>query len=75
MASTDKTKNDQTKKGKALCTIKSIAWLGEASFRFFVAWVLLTNFDNLATTAAAFYALGTAAIIVLAHFVGAHKTK
>lgn len=53
--------------------VKSVAWLVEAGFRGFVGWILLSNFDHLATTAVAFYALGTAGIIVVTHFVKAHK--
>lgn len=78
MASTNKTKSTEVaptkgRKAQAMGTIMSLAWLLEASFRGFVGWVLLTNFSNYATTAAAFYALGTAAIIVLMHFVRANR--
>jgi hypothetical protein len=68
---TDKQKTS-TKNGKK-DTVLSIAWLVEAAFRGFVGWVLLSNFDHLATTAAAFYALGTAGVIVVSHFVRAHR--
>lgn len=61
----------ETKIGKD--AIKSLAWLVEAAFRGFVGWVLLTNFHNYATTVAAMYALATAGIIVVTHFVKAHK--
>lgn len=61
------------KKTTAAQTIKSLAWLVEAGFRGFVGWVLLTNFDQLVTTVAAIYALGTATLIVATHFVKAHK--
>lgn len=64
-----KTPNKTSKKD----TLLSIAWLVEAAFRGFVGWVLLSNFDHLATTAAAFYALGTAGVIVVSHFVRAHR--
>lgn len=68
---TDKQKTtNKTNKGDI---IKSVAWLVEAAFRAFVGWVLLSNFDHLVTTAAAFYALGTAGVIVVTHFVNAHK--
>lgn len=53
--------------------VKSLAWLVEAAFRGFIGWILLSNFDNLATTAVAFYALGTAGIIVVMHFVRANR--
>lgn len=60
-------------KSNRLEVLKSIAWLVEAAFRGFVGWVLLSNFDHLVTTAAAFYALGTAGVIVVSHFVRAHR--
>lgn len=53
--------------------VKSIAWLVEAAFRSFAGWVMLTSFHNYATTVAAIYALGTAGVIVVTHFVKAHK--
>lgn len=53
--------------------VKSIAWLIEAGFRGFVGWILLSNFDNLAATSAAIYALGTAGIIIVMHFVRANR--
>lgn len=71
----DKMASDKNKTNKSSKRdiVKSIAWLVEATFRTFVGWILLSNFDHLVTTAAAFYALGTAALIVVAHFVTAHK--
>lgn len=54
-------------------TIKSLAWLVEATFRGFVGWLLLTNFHNYVVVVAAVYALVTAGIIVVSHFVKAHK--
>lgn len=54
-------------------TIKSLAWLIEAAFRGFTGYILLTNFHNYVVVAAAVYALVTAGIIVVAHFVKAHK--
>lgn len=71
MASTPNTKI--SKKAKMGNALKSLAWLIEAAFRAFVGWVLLTNFDNIATTAAAIYALATATVIVVAHFLRANK--
>lgn len=53
--------------------IKSVAWLVEAAFRGFVGWILLSNFDNTLTVAVAIYALGTAGVIVVMHFVRAHR--
>lgn len=65
--------HDKTKKSNKFDVVKSVAWLIEAAFRAFVGWILLTNFDRYITTAAALYALGTAAIIVVAHFVKANR--
>lgn len=65
-------KKTSTKNDKAE-VLKSIAWLLEAAFRGFVGYVLLSQFDHLVTTIAAFYALGTAGVIVVAHFVKAHR--
>lgn len=71
----DKMAADKTKKanGNKANMVKSAAWLVEAAFRAFAGWVLLTNFEHFATTAAAFYALGTAALIVVIHFFKANK--
>lgn len=69
----DKMANDKQKNNSKLDVVKSVAWLLEASFRGFVGWVLLRNFDHVVTTAAAIYALGTAGAIVVTHFVKAHK--
>lgn len=55
--------------------VKNIAWLIDAVFRGFSGWIMLSNFDHFATTAAAFYAIGTAAIIVVTHFVRAGTGK
>lgn len=68
----NKMASNKTKTSKT-DVIKSIAWLVEASFRAFVGWVLLNNFDHFVTTAVAFYAIGTAGIIVVTHFVRAHN--
>lgn len=69
----DKMAKDKTKKSNKVDVAKSVAWLVEASFRAFVGWILLTNFDRYITTAAALYALGTAAVIVVAHFIKANR--
>lgn len=66
-------KDIETKTVRKFDMLKSGAWLLEAAFRGFVGWVLLTNFHNYATTAAAVYALATATAIVVTHFVKAHK--
>ena len=53
--------------------VKSLIWLIEASFRGFVGWVLLTNFDHKVTTAVAIYSLLTAGLIVVVHFFKAQQ--
>lgn len=73
MAKDNETKTDVVKKSNKFDAVKSIAWLIEAAFRGFAGWVLLTNFHNYATTVAAVYALATGAVIVITHFVKAHK--
>lgn len=69
----DKMAHDKNKQSNKRNAVISVAWLIEAAFRAFTGWVLLTNFDHIVTTAAAFYALGTAGVIVVTHFVRAHK--
>lgn len=71
----DKMAHDKNKTNKSnkLDFVKSLAWLLEAAFRFFVGWILLSKFDHYITTVAALYALGTGAVIVITHFVKAHK--
>lgn len=69
----NKMTTSKIKKSTKFNAVLSIAWLVEATFRGFVGWVLLTNFDHWVTTVAAFYALGTAGLIVASHFVRAHK--
>lgn len=62
-------------------TIKSLAWLVEATIRGFSGWLMLAYAGRITASstftyviaAAAIYLLGTAAIIVVAHFVKAHK--
>lgn len=54
--------------------LKSIAYLIEATFRGFVGYELLTNVHhNYAIVVAGVYALVTAGMIVVSHFVKAHK--
>lgn len=54
--------------------IKSVAWLIEAAFRGFVAYILIVDHrHNYFAMAAGIYALATATMIVVAHFVKAHK--
>lgn len=68
---TTETKNT---KGQVSTAAKSIAWIVEAGFRGFVGWVML-NFHahNYVMAAAGIYALLTAFVIVVAHFIKAHK--
>lgn len=63
----------KTKTAKTANAIKSSAWLVEASWRGLVGWVLLANFSHFLAIAAAWYALATAAVIVVYHFFNAHK--
>lgn len=54
--------------------IKSVMWLIEATFRGFVGYMLLVHFrHNYVAVAAGLYALFTGAMIVIVHFVKAHK--
>ena len=54
--------------------VKSVMWLIEATFRGYVGYMLLAHFrHNYVAVAAGLYALITAAMIVVAHFVKAHK--
>ena len=54
--------------------IKSVMWLIEATFRGFVGYMLLVHFrHNYVAVAASIYALVTGAMIVVVHFVKAHK--
>ena len=54
--------------------IKSVMWLIEATFRGFVGYMLLVHFrHNYVAVAAGLYALVTGAMIVVVHFVKAHK--
>lgn len=68
----NKMANDKNQKN-VRNVLTSIAWLVEAGIRAFTGWVLLSNFDYLVTTIAAVYLLATAGLIVITHFVKAHK--
>lgn len=72
MASKENTENKKGFRATAWDITKSIAWLGEAAFRIFVGYLIITNFDNTIATAAAIYALVTGGVIVIAHFVRAY---
>lgn len=66
MASKEKTNKKEV--------VKSVMWLIEATFRGFVGYMLLTHFiHNYVSDAAAVYAIATALMIVIVHFVKAHK--
>lgn len=62
-------------------TIKSLAWLVEATWRGFVGYLVLAHTSAITdvkaftyfVVAAGIYALVTAAVIVVSHFVKAHK--
>lgn len=66
---------DKTKKakGKKLNMLKSIIWLSFAVQQAFEAYVLLRNFDNYFVAAAALISLGIAGVVVVSHFISAHK--
>ena len=62
----------KTKSNKEV--VKSVMWLIEATFRAYAGYMLLAHFrHNYVAVAASVYALATAAMIVVAHFVKAHK--
>lgn len=66
----DKTKN---KKGNAKKMLSSIVWLTFAVQQAFIGIVLLNNFDNYFVIVGALISLGIAGVIVVSHFVRAHK--
>lgn len=68
----DKMTKEKNTKNNKRDILKSITWLLEATFRIFVGWLLLSNFDNIFVVIAALYALGSAGVIVIAHFVKAY---
>jgi hypothetical protein len=70
MATDNKNTSKKTSKGGAL---KSIAWLAFAAQQGFVGYVLLANFGNYFVVAAAIASLLIAGVIVVAHFINAHK--
>jgi len=64
-----------TKENKKLDYVKAFAWLLEAAFRGFVAYLLLVDRSNYIVIAAGVYAAVTALIIVGKHFITAHQSK
>jgi hypothetical protein len=70
MADKAKTKTKNLK-NTAANTTKAIAWVIEAAFRTFVGIVALQNFTGYVATAVAVYALLTAGVIIVSHFVKA----
>lgn len=70
MAKDNKQTPQKSSKGGML---KSIAWLVFAAQQGFVGYVLLANFSNYFVIAGASVSLGIAGVIVVAHFVSAHK--
>lgn len=71
MATDNKQPNKKDSKG--VSTVKSVAWLLLAVQQGFVGYVLLANFSNYFVVAAALLSLGIAGVVVVAHFVKAHK--
>jgi len=61
-------KHDKKRK-QATHTIQKFAWLMETVFRSYVGWVLLAEFDSTAMTAVGLYALSSAGMIVVYHFL------
>lgn len=70
MSTDNKKTSNKSSKGGAL---KSVAWLAFAVQQGFVGYVLLTNFSNYFVVAAAVASLLIAGVIVVAHFISAHK--
>lgn len=70
MATDNKKTPIKSNKGGAL---KSVAWLVLAAQQGFVGYVLLSNFSNYFVIAAGIASLLIAGVIVVAHFIGAHK--
>lgn len=70
MSTDNKKTSNKSSKGGAL---KSVAWLAFAVQQGFIGYVLLTNFSNYFVVAAAVASLLIAGVIVVAHFIGAHK--
>lgn len=65
---------NQTKTNKSKEVVKSIAWLIEATFRGYVGVILLAKFKkNYLADVASLYSLATSGLIVITHFVKAHK--
>lgn len=70
---TKNNKNETASSTKA-DVVKSVAWLVEAAFRAFAGYILLTHFRHqYVSVAAGVYALATSGLIVVTHFVKAHK--
>lgn len=67
------TKNTKTETSTKKDIIKSVMWLIEATFRGFVGWALLSHSHTYVAIAAGVYALATGLLIVMVHFVNAHK--
>ena len=66
------TSTKQTNSKKEI--VKSVMWLIEATFRAYAGYMLIAHFrHNYVAVVASVYALATAGLIVIAHFVKAHK--
>lgn len=66
------TTNNKTNNSKEI--VKSVMWLIEATFRGYVGYMLLAHFKhNYVADVAGIYALATGLMIVVTHFVNAHK--
>lgn len=69
----DKMATDNKKTSNKSSGLKSAGWLVLAVQQGFVGYVLLSNFSNYFVVAGAIASLLIAGVIVVAHFIGAHK--
>jgi hypothetical protein len=69
----NKMTKDKNKKSNKKNAGKSVVWLVFAAQQAFSGYVLLSNFDSYAVIACALVSLGIAGVIVVAHFINAHK--
>lgn len=62
----------KTKLGQSLNVAKSVAWLVETAARAIAGYLIMTNFNHIITLVIAVYFLGTAALLLVTHFVKAY---
>lgn len=68
-----KEKNKKNLKNQIGDSTKAAAWLVEAAFRTTVGIVIFQKTTGVVFTAIALYALATAGLILISHFVKAYK--